>query len=146
MNELNERILEACKNVPTMGAAAKALGIPYMTFKRKAISLGVWNPNQGGKGVSDFNLNEVFSNSKKIRTRYLKERLFIEKYKEPKCECCGLCEEWNGSPLVLELDHINGNSNDNSLDNLRILCPNCHSQTPTFRGRKNKKCPDGGIW
>lgn len=48
---------------------------------------------------------------------------------------CGL-SEWQGYPIMLELDHINGKHSDNSRENLRILCPNCHSQTPTFRNRK----------
>ena len=51
-----------------------------------------------------------------------------------KCECCGIAE-WQNKPLVLELDHINGNFNDNSLDNVRLLCPNCHSQTETFKSK-----------
>jgi len=49
---------------------------------------------------------------------------------------CGLTE-WNNKPISLELDHINGINNDNRLENLRIICPNCHAQTPTYRGRKN---------
>lgn len=51
-----------------------------------------------------------------------------------KCEECGI-SEWNNKPIVLELDHTNGDSNDNSLGNVRLLCPNCHSQTDTFRIR-----------
>lgn len=50
------------------------------------------------------------------------------------CEQCGI-DEWNGTQLSFELDHIDGNNYNNSLDNLRFLCPNCHSQTDTFRGR-----------
>ena len=42
---------------------------------------------------------------------------------------------WNGRPIPLELDHVNGRRTDNRLDNLRILCPNCHAQTDTYRGR-----------
>lgn len=49
-----------------------------------------------------------------------------------KCEECEI-DSWNGKSIVLELDHINGDSNDNSLENVRLLCPNCHSQTHTFR-------------
>ena len=64
----------------------------------------------------------------------LLKRLVQEKYKEYKCECCGLTE-WQGKTIVLQLNHINGNHYDNSLDNLEILCPNCHSQTSTFAGK-----------
>jgi hypothetical protein len=67
----------------------------------------------------------------------LKGRLLAEGLKQHKCECCGI-SEWNGNPAPIELDHINGNHHDNRLENLRILCPNCHAQTDTYRG-KNKK-------
>jgi hypothetical protein len=54
-----------------------------------------------------------------------------------KCDICGMNSEWQGKPLTLQLDHINGDSHDHSLGNLRILCPNCHSQTPTFCRKKH---------
>ena len=81
-------------------------------------------------------LNDIFNNKISYRTLYLKERLFIEGIKERKCEKCNCGEEWQGEKLVLELHHINGDHNDNSLSNLQILCPNCHSQTKTFRKKK----------
>lgn len=65
-----------------------------------------------------------------IRRRILEENLL-----EYKCAKCGLYE-WNGLPLSLELDHINGINSDNRIENLRFLCPNCHSQTMTY-GSKN---------
>ncbi|MGC9992491.1 MAG: HNH endonuclease [Candidatus Cybelea sp.] len=53
------------------------------------------------------------------------------------CHSCGL-KDWHGRPLSLHLDHINGVRNDNRLENLRMLCPNCHSQTPTYGGRNTR--------
>lgn len=54
-------------------------------------------------------------------------------------ECCDECgiDSWRKNPLTLEIDHVNGNKKDNSRENLRGLCPNCHSQTLTWRGRNN---------
>ena len=50
-----------------------------------------------------------------------------------KCSCCGI-SEWNSKPLVLQVDHKDGNASNNMPDNLRLMCPNCHSQTETFGG------------
>lgn len=55
---------------------------------------------------------------------------------DDKCNICGMTSVWNNKPLRLELDHINGDSCDNRLENLRVLCPNCHSQTETFKKGK----------
>ena len=66
----------------------------------------------------------------------LGERLVREGIFERCCACCGRTE-WNGQPIPLELDHVNGDRSDNRLENLRLLCPNCHAQTPTWRGRNN---------
>ena len=64
----------------------------------------------------------------------LKKRLIATGLKDWKCEICGLTE-WNGEPIPLELDQVNGRSDDNRLENLRLVCPNCHAQTPTYRGK-----------
>lgn len=80
------------------------------------------------------NLIRDSKNSTRIKSRIIKFDLM-----EYKCKSCGLSDEWNGSELVLQLDHINGVSNDNRLENLRFLCPNCHSQTSTFAGRGFRK-------
>lgn len=66
----------------------------------------------------------------------IKLKLFEYHIKERKCEKCGQNETWCEEKLSLHLDHINGNRDDNRLENLRILCPNCHSQTETFSAKK----------
>jgi hypothetical protein len=69
-----------------------------------------------------------------IKTSRLRQRLILTGLKKPICEAC-LRGFWNGRPIPLELDHINGKRDDNRLRNLRLLCPNCHAQTSTYRGR-----------
>lgn len=80
----------------------------------------------------------LVKNSPHIGTSSLKRRLLNEGIKINKCEECGI-DEWNGKKITCELDHVNGDSRDNRIKNLKMLCPNCHSQTPTFRRRKKKK-------
>lgn len=63
--------------------------------------------------------------------RYLMETLGT-------CEECGITNTYNGKPIVLQCDHIDGDNDNHSLDNLRLLCPNCHSQTDTWCGRNKK--------
>lgn len=76
-----------------------------------------------------------FLNSPTAKSHMLRLRLIEEGLKEAKCEVCGL-EKWNGFPIPLELHHIDGNHYNNSLENLQILCPNCHAQTSTYSCRK----------
>lgn len=90
----------------------------------------------------------LVENSSYTNTKCLKEKLLKKKLLTNNCYECGIGSEWNGKPLSLQLDHKNGINNDNRLENLRLLCPNCHSQTPTFCGRHRKvitKCTDCGI-
>ena len=68
---------------------------------------------------------------------YIKKKL-IDEILGPKCVECGCGKIWNNKKLILQIDHINGCPSDNRLENLRVLCPNCHSQTDNF-GSKNAK-------
>ena len=90
----------------------------------------------------------LIENSTYLATSSLKNRLIKSNLLEYKCYNCGL-QDWMGKPISLQLDHINGINNDNRLENLRLLCPNCHSQTNTFSGRNKKKrihtCVDCGV-
>ena len=69
-----------------------------------------------------------------VKTSTLKRRLLREGVLRPRCAGCGL-ERWRDTPIPLELDHVSGDRSDNRLENLRLLCPNCHAQTETYRGR-----------
>lgn len=71
-------------------------------------------------------------------TNHLKHRLLDDKLLEYSCNICGI-SEWKGTKLSLHLDHINGIRTDNRIENLRLLCPNCHSQTSTYAGKNKKK-------
>ena len=81
-------------------------------------------------------LNAYLSNDYPIQSHKLRLRLLSEKVFPHKCNKCSRTE-WNGEPIPLELEHKNGNHSDNTLSNLELLCPNCHAQTATYRG-KNK--------
>lgn len=82
--------------------------------------------------------NILVKNSTYLNRTALKKRLISEGLLEYKCVICGNRGIWNNYPLTLQLDHINGINNDNRLENLRFLCPNCHSQTTTFSGRNKR--------
>lgn len=92
------------------------------------------------KVANSYTLEEILvENSPYKSTNSLKWKLLKLGLLENKCYLCNLEPYWNGMDLTLVLDHKNGINNDNRLANLRLLCPNCHSQTPTFAGRNVKR-------
>jgi len=138
----DNQVIEASKQ-PSATKAAAVLGVQYDTYRRHAKRLGVWKTNPGGKGMTKnkseyaIPLNEILDGKHpQYQTYKLKLRLLREKYFERNCESCKL-SEWLGEPISLELDHKDGNKYNHKFKNLRLLCPNCHAQTHTYRG-KNK--------
>ena len=140
-------VIEAAikKHPLSMADAAKELNLPFGTFKYRAKKFGLYNPNQQHKGRTFVDgrkgstpLNEILEGKHpKYRTARLKERMLQEGLLENKCDSCGLENSWNGKSIVMELDHINGVNNDHRKSNLRLLCPNCHSLTKTYKGANN---------
>lgn len=97
----------------------------------QAVRRGVIVPRPGVRP-----LGEVFAANTRRNRYYLKARLLRAGLKEERCERCGI-SEWRGWRLSLALHHVNGDRLDNRVENLELLCPNCHSQTDTWGG-KNK--------
>ena len=90
-------------------------------------------------------LSDILIKGSDFQSYKLKKRLFSAGLKKPKCEKCKKKKKANDGRIPLELDHVNGDRHDNRIENLRILCPNCHSLEPTHRGLNRKKRPGGGI-
>ena len=111
----------------------KELNLDTKHFKGHA-----WNKGLTGIGKPIVPLDQILVRGRYFQTFALKRRLFVAGLKSKQCEQCGWAEKTVEGYLPLELDHINGDRYDNRLENLRVLCPNCHSLTPTHRGRSGK--------
>jgi hypothetical protein len=138
-----DEFIKTCNESKTMSQAASKLGMHFNTFKRHAIKLGCYKPNPGSAGckkpwkLSTIKTEEILKGKyPEYQTFKLKNRLISEGIFDNICSVCGI-SEWEGSPLRMELDHIDGNRTNHCIDNLRMICPNCHAQTDTHRA-KNK--------
>lgn len=114
---------------------AADLGLDTSHFSGRRWATGRANPLR----VTARPLQEILvEDSDYDKTHELRRRLLREGLKGARCESCGK-DEWNGRPTPLQLDHVNGNRRDNRLENLRILCPNCHAQTDTWCGKNIRR-------
>jgi len=116
----------------------------YKTLRNHCERIGVKLPKFKRNGRFSFGVSEkiplediLIENSAYQNRSSLKRRLINEGVLVYKCEECGI-SEWRGKKISLQLEHQNGVNNDNRLENLSLLCPNCHSQTKTFAGRNTK--------
>lgn len=151
-----ERLEEAINHSFTYCDVLRYLNIPLQgnnasTLKRKIkeYNLDISHFTLKGKRTKKdyIKAEHYLCENSNIQTNKLKNKLLFEGIKEYKCECCGL-ENWLGKPIVLQLHHIDGNKNNNKLENLQLLCPNCHSQTDNYCGNANREkhiCPDCGA-
>ena len=136
--------IETCQKAKSMAQAASMLGLHFNSFKRRAIELGCYQPNQAGIGIKKNNpkipLEDIIH--KNMHPHYqsfkLKKRLIRRGIKQNTCEKCGITK-WQDKPLNMELHHLDGNRTNHHISNLMLLCPNCHSQTDTFRAKNRKE-------
>lgn len=145
----DEQLVEAVANSLTYREVCENLGVSTKGsscdniakhVERIGLNVGHFNCMTGEPRVkihwSKMDNDELFSvneaDRSTIRNALLKRDLITYQ-----CQICGLVD-WQGTKLSLQLDHINGHSNDNRLENLRFLCPNCHAQTSTYGGKNLK--------
>ena len=138
-----EQLKRVCEESQTMAIAAARMGFSFATFKRLAMINDCNRPNQGNKGLKKnyvshacVPLSEILTgNHPSFQTHKLKLKLLKAGIFKNQCTICHI-ESWQNKKIVCELDHIDGNRTNHRLENLRMLCPNCHSQTDTFRSKK----------
>jgi len=147
MKNINkEEFIQTCKNAESMAQASVKLNMHFNTFKRYAEKFECYNPNQSGKGMHKpsgkiIPLKEILEGKHpQYQTFKLKNRLIKEGIIKNECSICHI-SSWQNKQLNVELDHIDGNRTNHTIKNLRMLCPNCHSQTDTYRSKnRNNLC------
>lgn len=136
LNKLGLR--EAGGNYDQVKRYIKEYKLSTNHFRGKA-----WNKGLKGIGKPRIQLKDILVKNNYYQSFKLKNRLFREGLKPKHCEKCGWARKTRTGYLPLELDHINGDRHDNRIENLRVLCPNCHSLTANHRGRGGRKYKPG---
>lgn len=147
----DEQFVELIKNSTNISEVLFKLGYSikgnswgFSQVRQRMLELGISSKEFKGKSALKTSPDKIVDPSKLLSKNCKHQRTVLRRYviKEGlipyKCAICGL-SEWNGKTLSLELDHINGINNDNRLENLRFLCPNCHSQTTTYGSRNQQR-------
>jgi predicted RNA-binding Zn-ribbon protein involved in translation (DUF1610 family) len=123
----------------TSGSMANIMKQIFKEYNIDTSHFNSYRKGNEGKSIAKYGLDEILvENSSYANISMLKKRIVKANLLEYKCAKCGNTGEWNGKPLVLQLDHIDGKHNNHSINNLRFLCPNCHSQTDTYAGKNAK--------
>jgi len=125
---------EAGGNYFQLQKYVKELNLNTSHFKGRG-----WSKGLKGIGKPHIPLEKILVKNNTFQSYKLKNRLFKANLKPQHCEICRWSERASDGRLPLEVDHINGDVHDNRLENLRILCPNCHSLQPHYRGRNRRK-------
>lgn len=141
-----EEFIKVCQEAESMRQASQKLNMHFNTFKRYAVKFDCYCTHQSNKGKklgpysSRISTEDILAGlHPEYQTYKLKKRLILEGYIEDKCEKCGWHEKPEGAEFTpCELHHKDGDSSNHRRENLELICPNCHSLTPTYRA-KNKK-------
>ena len=126
---------ELCKEFNCKGGTLKARWSVWLPDYKPNHTTHL--PSYGGQNKHT-SLDKYTTDFGSMCRRGILHRLMVEE-RGNSCEVCGLPGEWNGKPLRLQVDHLNGNAYDNSPANLRLICPNCHTQTETFSLRRSAR-------